>query len=290
MVMVSLHTKAFRYGWIVAVLVLSLEASVAEAQAIKENDPALARIDVVEHLNSTVPLDVRLTDDAGREATLRHYCDGKKPVLLVMGYYSCPMLCNMVLNGVVESAKKIDWLPGRDFRILFVSINPLEPISLAAGKKANYLESYGRPETKDGWIFATATEDQSRRLADAIGFKYYYDEKQKQYAHPAVVTILTGTGVVSRYLYGIEYKPRDLRMALLEASKGNIGSTVDRIILYCYHYDPDAGGYVLFAANVMKLGGAMTLLALSIFLGILWIRERKRKAARLSGITGHRAG
>jgi len=287
--MVTVRTKAFRYGLIVAALAMTA-GTVVHAQAIKDNDPALTKIDVVEHLGNGVPLDIKLTDDAGHDATLHDYCDGRTPVILVMGYYSCPMLCNMVLNGVVEAAKKIDWLPGKEYRIVFVSINPLEPISMAAAKKANYLESYGKPETKDGWVFATATETDSRRLADAIGFKYYYDEKQKQYAHPAVLTILTGTGVVSRYLYGIEFKPRDLRMALLEASKGNIGSTVDRIILYCYHYDPNAGGYVLFAANVMKLGGAATLLILGAFLSLLWIRERKRKATRLGTVAGHRAG
>jgi protein SCO1/2 len=286
--MVSVRTYAFRCGLIAAALAMTV-GTAAHAQAIKDNDPALTKIDVVEHLGNGVPLDIKLTDDAGRDATLRDYCDGKAPVILVMGYYSCPMLCNMVLNGVVEAAKKIDWLPGREYRIVFVSINPLEPVSLAAGKKANYLQNYGKPETKDGWVFATAAEDQSRRLADAIGFKYYYDEIQKQYAHPAVLTILTGTGVVSRYLYCIEYKPRNLRMALLEASKWNIGSTVDRIILYCYHYDPNAGGYVLFAANVMKLGGAATLVILGAFLSLMWIRERKRKATRIGTVAGHRA-
>jgi len=250
------------------------------SQVIKENDPALEGIDVEEHPGDTIPFDIALTNDAGQEVTLGDYFADGKPVLLVMAYYTCPMLCNLVLNGVVDGSREMSLVPGQDYRLLTVSIDPNDTYELAGAKKANYVKSLDRPEASEGWTFFAATADQSKRLADAIGFKYYYDEDRQQYAHPALVTVLTGSGVISRYLYGIEFKERDLKLALMEASEGKIGNTFDRILLYCYHYDPDAGGYTVFAANVMKLGGVATLVFLAVFLGAFWIIEIRRRAAR----------
>ena len=260
----------------------------ALAQLVNENDTTLQKMDVVEHLGDTIPMDIPLIDDAGKATVTGDYFKEGKPVLLVLGYYSCPMLCNLVLNGVTEVAKKMSWAPGQEYHILYVSIDPTETSVLAAAKKENYVENFGKPETKDGWTFCVTSGSESRRLADAVGFRYFYDERLKQYAHPAVLTILTGSGVVSRYLYGIEYKERDLKLALLEASQGRIGSTLDRIILYCYHYDPTAGGYVVMAGNVMKLGGGLTLFGMALFLAFLWWREHKRKG--ISSTAGHKAG
>ena len=255
-------------------------ASDVAAQAITTNDPALRNIDIVEHSGDKLPLDVVLTDDAGRTTTLGAYFDGKKPVIVVMAYYTCPMLCSMVLNGVAQTASQLDWVPGKDYTIVTVSIDPTETASLAAAKKVNYIKSMNMPEAANGWTFCVAEESQSKKLADALGFKYYYDEDLKQYAHAAAIYIITPEGEISRYLYGIEFKKQDFRLALLEASEGKIGTTIDRILLYCYHYDPAAGGYVMMATNVMKLGGAVTLAVLVVFLGIFWLREWRRRHLR----------
>ncbi|MEZ5360728.1 MAG: SCO family protein [Candidatus Zixiibacteriota bacterium] len=248
------------------------------AQEIRENDPQLRNIDIVERPGDSIPMDVVLFNDDGKQTTIGEYFDGEKPVILIMAYYSCPMLCNLVLNGVADGGKQLDWIPGDQYRIMTVSIDPTEGFSLARAKKENYITSMGMPAAAEGWTFFTGDSTESRRLADAVGFKYYYDEEKEQYAHAACIFVLTPDGKISRYLYGIEFKPRDLKLALLEASEGRIGNTFDRILLYCYHYDPAAGGYVVLATNIMKLGGVVTLVILGGLLGLFWLREwRKRK-------------
>ncbi len=255
-----------------------LAAPLASGQALQKDDPALQGIDVEEHLGDTIPFDVNLVNDRGDSVTLGQYFGDNKPAVLVMAYYTCPMLCNLVLNGVSDAIGSMPLDPGKDYRVLTVSIDPRDSVALAAAKKKNYLTDLNRKGADTAWTFFVTSADQSKRLADAIGFKYYYVEDKGQYAHPAVITVVSPAGVVSRYLYGIEFNPRDLRLALVEASEGKIGTTVDRILLYCYHYDPDAGGYTLLAFNVMKLGGILTLVLLGSFLGIFWIRESRRRS------------
>ncbi len=256
----------------------------ASAQVVRTDDPALTKIDIIEHSGETIPLDIKLTDETGQAVVLADYFSENKPVVMVMAYYTCPMLCNLVLNGVAQTASDIDWLPGEEYRIVTVSIDSTESFKLAGEKKANYITSMGRPEASSGWSFFTAEGNQSRRLADALGFQYYYDEELKQYAHAAVVFILTPDGEISRYLYGIEFTSRDFKLALMEAADGKIGTTIDRILLYCYHYDPNAGGYVVMAGRVMTLGGAGILFVLVFFLGGFWlyeIRRRRQTAGRI---------
>lgn len=268
--------------WIgtLASLMFTLIAGTAEAQIIQENVDELEGIDVVEHLGDTIPLDLAFTDDRGESVTLRQYFGEGKPVILTLAYSNCPMLCSIVLNGLTNGVRDLAWRPGNEFRMLTVSIDPLETVALARARKNRYLESVGKMGADDGWAFLVSPEDNTKTLADALGFIYYYDEERKEYAHPAVTFILTEDGVISRYLYGIEYKERDLRLGLLEASEGKIGNTLDRIILYCFHYDPDAKGYVVFAGNVMRLGGVVTVALLAILLGGLWTRERLRHRVR----------
>jgi protein SCO1 len=258
-------------------------ASTVKAQVVQDSIPELRKIDVIEHLGDTIPLGLTFTNDAGELVKLGDYFHHGKPVVVVLAYYTCPMLCTLVLNGVSDAVRQLDWLPGKEFQILTISIDPSETAQLAAGKKARYLENLGKPGLENGWRFFVGEQSQSKALADAIGFKYYYDSEQKMYAHPAVVTVLTEDGKISRYLYGIEFRPRDLRMALLEASQGKVGTTIDRLILYCYHYDPAAKGYVALAGRIMKLGGALTLVLLAVLLGMMWGRERLRKS-RLDGV------
>jgi protein SCO1/2 len=253
------------------------------SQAVLDAPPELSRIDVIEHISEDIPLDLEFVGEKRDTVVLGEYFGQGKPVVLVLGYYTCPMLCNLVMNGLSDAVRELDWLPGQEFLILSVSIDPRETNLIAGAKKQNYVEYIGREGVSNGWYFLVGRESQSKMLADAVGFQYYWDEQREQYAHPAVITVLTEKGVISRYFYGIEFNPRDLKLALLEASEGKVGTTIDRIILYCYHYDPDAGGYVLFARNVMSLGGATTLVVLVVLIGSLFLRER-RKRRRVRGL------
>jgi protein SCO1/2 len=194
------------------------------------------------------------------------------------------MLCNMVFNAVADGVRGLTWTPGEQFTMLTVSINPKETPELAFAKKQNYLKYLGRPEGGNSWSFLVGDESQSKALAEAVGFKYVYDSSTGQYGHAACAYVLTEDGMIARYLYGIEFPTRDLKFALLEASQGKIGSTMDRLLLYCYHYDPATKGYVLFAQNIMKIGGGMTVIAVAALLIAMFRRERKarRRAALLT--------
>ena len=245
----------------------------AYSQITMDNVPELQKIDVIEHLGESIPLNLEFTNDKGRSVSLEDYFHQGKPVLLTLAYYRCPMLCGLVLNGLTKGVSELDYLPGQQFQMLTISINPEESYTLAAAKKKTHLEALNKPVKKSSWVFMTDSTGNAKKLADALGFKYYYVEERDEYAHPAVSFILTEDGIISRYLYGIEYKESDLRLSLLEASQGEIGTTLDRIILYCFHYDPDAGGYVIFAGNLMRIGGVITVLIIGTVLVILWRKE-----------------
>jgi len=185
------------------------------------------------------------------------------------------MLCTMVINGMLNGLKGVAYTIGTEFEVVTISIDQRDTPVIAAAKKANYLKAYGRVEAENGWHFLTGTEENVRRLAQAVGFQYRWDERQQEFAHPAVLFLLTPEAKVSRYLYGILFDSHDLRLGLLEASEGKIGSTLEQFILFCYHYDPVGKKYALYATNVMKLGGALTVAILGTWLAILWRRERR---------------
>ncbi|MFH2036312.1 MAG: SCO family protein [Candidatus Zixiibacteriota bacterium] len=252
------------------------------AQVVDENPQKLSAIDIVEHLGDTIPLDLEFVDDSGKAVVLHDYFRDGRPVILIMGYYTCPMLCNLVFNGVSEAVDQLDLKPSEDFQILSISIDTTEIYEVAGAKKANYLKNMKRQILPDGWFFLTDPYNNSKKLAEAIGFQYYYDTDTEQFAHPAVITILSAEGKISRYLYGIEFKPNDLRLAVKEAAEGKIVSTVDKIILYCYQYDPEAGSYVVLAGNVMKLGGLLVFILFIFFLAVMWIKDYRRKAFRIN--------
>lgn len=217
------------------------------------------------------------TDDRGQPVKIGDYLNRDRPIILIMGYYTCPMLCNLVFNGVRDAINEMPLKMGEDFTVVTVSIDSTETEVVAAAKKKNYLKSLEKDVPESAWMFLTGAASQSRALAEAIGFKYYYDTKSEQFAHAALLTILMPDGTISRYLYGIQFNPRDLRLALVEASRGQVGSTIDRILLYCYHYDPQARGYTLFAERLMRLGGLVTLVFLTGFVGLLFFREKVKK-------------
>jgi len=266
--------------WTLAILLLALLAAAgpAHGQAVREAEGELARIDVEEHLGEKIPLDVTFTDDLGREVQLGEYFGRGKPVLLTLGYYECPMLCNLVFNGISKGVSQLDWTPGEEFQMITVGIDPAETAELAHAKKINYLNDLDSATGESGWVFHVGSEDQTKALADALGFRYFYDEERDEYAHPAVAFVISEDGTISRYLYGIEFSKQDLKLSLLEASEGKIGNSFDRLILYCFHYDPDAGSYVVFAGNVMRLGGAVVLASVILLIVFLRLNERRRRS------------
>ena len=245
------------------------------AQQLSGDAPELRGIDVKEHMGERIPLDLTFTNEKGETVRLADYFQKKgKPVVLTLAYYECPMLCTLVLNGLGKAVEELDWIPGDNYELLTISIDPNETAELANAKRDRYVKSIGKEKSQCQWNFWVGKEEQIKRLADAVGFHYFYDKKQDEYAHPAVAFILTENGLISRYLYGIEFSAKDLRLSLLEASQGKIGNVIDRVLLYCYHYDPVGKKYALMASNVMRLGGVATVLSLGFFLGILWFKEK----------------
>ena len=233
----------------------------------------LSKVGIDQHLNQQIPLDLPFTDETGREVRLGEFF-GKRPVVLALVYYECPMLCTQVLNGMVSALGVLTFDVGREFDVIAVSINPKETPGLAAQKKQAYLERYQRPQTAAGWHFLTGKEENIRRLAAAVGFRYAFDEKIQQYAHGAGIEVLTPRGVLSKYFYGIEFSPRDLKFGVMEASEERIGTAIDNALLLCYHYDPVTGTYGAAAIGAVRIGGVATLLAIGSFLFVSLRKER----------------
>jgi len=224
-----------------------------------------------QRLGTMLPLDAPLRDETGRHVALGDYF-GARPVVLALVYYSCPMLCTQVLNGVSGAVKAMPFIVGKDFDVVYVSFDPRETPKLAAEKKRAQLDDYNHASTASGWHFLTGDEASIRRITNAAGFSYRWDEATGQYAHVSGVLVATPDGLLSRYFYGVEYSPKELRMALVESSKGKVGSLVDRLLLYCYHYDPTTGRYGAIAMNLIRLGGALTFVILA---GFIWIMRRR---------------
>jgi protein SCO1/2 len=234
----------------------------------------LKKVEFTQRLDVQVPLDLPFTDEAGRPVRLSQYFDGR-PVILALVYYECPMLCVQALNGLVEGLKVLTLEPGRDYTIVTVSFNPRETPAQASEKKAHYVARFGREGARDGWHFLTGQDAAIRLLTDAVGFHYVYDEATKQYAHPTGIVVLTPGGRTSKYIYGLDYGPRDLRLALVEAAQGGIGTPVDKLLLYCFHYDPEQGKYGLVLMNVMRLAGILTVVTVGGFILIMRQREKR---------------
>lgn len=244
-------------------------------------------VGVDEHLSRNVDLSLTFTNEDGAPVPLSGFFHQGRPVILDLVYYQCPMLCNLLLNGQTETMKQIPWTPGKEYEVVTISINPKETPEMARQKKATYINDLGKPAA--GWHFLTDYNGHAKTLAEEIGYHYRYDRRQDQYAHPAAVMVLTPDGKIARYLYGIRFRALDLRFALAEASEGRITLTVEKILLLCYHYDPQANRYVLFASNFMKAGGALTVCILAFFIWRMFKAEKLRAAH--AGVHGvHREG
>ena len=242
----------------------------------------LQGVDIIEHLDERLPLDLEFVNEKGEAVRLGDIIDGTRPAILQMGYYRCPMLCDLVLNQAMEGLVGVeDLTAGEDFDLVSVSVNPEEGPDIAGLKEKGYLLRYDRPTAARGFHFLTGPAENSKALADAVGFGFTRQE-DGEYAHAAVLFVITPDGRISRYLYGVEYEPKTLRFALMEGSEGRIGSTLQRFILWCHVYDPDSGSYHLFAFRVMQLGGLATVLIMVSGLGFLWLRDRNRTISTLS--------
>jgi protein SCO1 len=271
-------------GRTVAVLALLCGALVAPSAARAQAQPLpilqnpsgdralIKQIGLDQKLNAQIPLDLTFRDEHGNSVALRQFF-GRRPVILTLVYYQCPMLCTLVLNGVMNSAKAMSFEIGKDYEVVTVSIDPTETPLLAEAKHTMYAGLYGRPGAVSGWHFLTGQESAIRQLAGAVGFRYVYDKVSEQFGHPSGIMVLTPEGRVSRYFYGIEYSPRDLRLALVEASGEKIGTPVDEILLACFHYDPTTGKYGLVISRVVRLAGIATVLAIGTVVLVLRRKE-----------------
>ncbi len=237
----------------------------------------LVGVDVKEHLSAPVPMDLAFEDENGKPVTLKDYFDGSVPVILTMNYSNCPMLCSLQLTALVEGLKKVDWTIGKEYRIVTVSYDPTETQELAHRTKARYLAQYARPGSEGGWHFLHGSENNVQAMAKALGITYHYNEARKEYAHPATVILSTPNGKIDRYLYGLDYPEKTLHLSLVESSEGKIGTTVDQLILFCFHYDANEGRYAPVARNIMRAGGGATVFLLAGFLTVLSRRDKKRK-------------
>jgi protein SCO1/2 len=237
--------------------------------------PYLQNVGIEQHLDAQIPADLAFVDDTGRRVHLGDYF-GKKPLILNLVYYNCTMLCGEALAGLSGALKAVKFDVGKQFEIVTVSFNPKETPDLAAAKKKDSIARYGRAGAAQGWHFLTGPAQSINALTKAVGFQYQYDSKIQQYAHATAIMVLTPQGHISRYFYGVEFPPKDLRMGLVEASEGKIGNAVDQVLLYCYHYNPATGKYGAVVVNMLRLGAAITIVLLG---GLILILFRLEKAA-----------
>lgn len=267
-----------------AFLAVVMAAAPAHAQRAEPLPASLEGVGIEERMGAQVPLHLVFTAEDGRRVRLEELITGERPVLLTLVYYRCPMLCGLVLNGLVDALKDVKLTAGKDFDIVTASIDPLETATLARLKKQAMLCEYGRPEAAAGWSFLTGDEASIQALANSVGFGYRWVEERKEYAHAAAVMVLTPDGRASRYLYGVLYEPRTVRLALAEAGVGTVASVTERFLLYCFHYDADQGRFVVAARNIMKLGGFITAALVGVWLGRAWWGRGRRRVA--AGVTG----
>jgi len=254
------------------VVPLGLGIGQPEAPSIRMFDG----VGIDQKLNGEIPLELVFRDEEGKLVTLRDYF-GSRPVILSLVYYNCPMLCTQILNGMVETFRVMKFAAGAEFDVVTVSIDPLESHELARMKKTEYLNAYGKPSAWKGWHFLTGNQASISALAEAVGFRYVYDEATKQFAHSSGITVATPEGKLARYLYGIEFLAKDLTFSLMEAANNKIGSPVDKLLLLCYHYDPMTGKYGLLVTNLLRAGGVLCVVLLGGYMAINFRRDRRQR-------------
>lgn len=256
--------------------------SVPLAEAAGMVESPIRKIDFEQKLDSSIPLDLKFRDERGREVALADYF-GSKPVLLTLGYYRCPLICTQELTGLARSLRPLSLEYAKDFQVVTVSIDPTEKPPLASDKKQAILKKFSRPGFEEGWHFLTGDEASIQKLADAVGFRYTYNEAKAQYLHSAGLVVLTPQGKIARYYYGIDYPARDIQFSLIDASAGKIGSPVHKVLMYCYDYDPSTGRYTLAVTYLMRVLAGCTALGLGSYIVVMLVRERRRRMPSPSG-------
>ncbi|MES2857273.1 MAG: SCO family protein [Bdellovibrionota bacterium] len=278
-----ISSKCFAKCLVIAALLASPASAFARdtvgiREGLQNETPEqLKGVGITEHLGETIDLDAPFTDHNGQPATLRQYVANGKPVFLSLAYYSCPSLCNYHLNGALDSFRKIPQPLGQEFNAVVISVEPKETAEIAKAKRQTYLDAYGRPEGEKGWHFLVGAQASIDKITKQVGFNYHWDEKQQQWAHASVAVIVTPDGRISRYLYGIVFDPKTVRLSMVEASSGQIGTVIDKLILFCFHFDPTTSKYSLYAFNVMRGGAVLILLLMGIFIAPFWIRSSRRQ-------------
>lgn len=269
--------------WVAAVLPLLMlqpASAYADVDTLNNQQEVFSKVRIEQKLDTQLPMDLMFRDETGSVVRLGDLFTGR-PVLITPVYYSCPMLCNLVLTGLVKALKILKFTPGKDFDIISFSINPHDKPELAAASKQRYLEEYKRPEASSGWRFLTGDQEAIDSLTDAVGFRYAWDPVAKEYAHAAGIMVATPQGRLSHYFYGIEYSPKDIRLALVDSAKGKIGDLMDQFLLLCYHYDPSTGKYGFTIIRLLRLFCALTVVGLALFIIRSLKEERKPLKAGL---------
>lgn len=257
-----------------ALLTIALTAPAAFASQPDALPSVLRDIGVDERLGERLPGDITFFNEDSVSVTLAELLSAGRPVILTPIYYDCPMLCNLILNGLTEGLSDLQWQIGKDFDVITFSIDPDETPELAQNKKRSYLRLLGKPEAEPGWHFLTADQENITRITELIGYKYRWSEEEQEFLHGSAIVFISPDGMITRYLYGINYPELNLRNALFDAAEGKIGSTMERVMLFCYTFDPDSNSYVADAMRIMKVGGVLTLAMMGIFFGLLWFRKK----------------
>ena len=272
-----------------SLLLLSLLTAVVSAQQARQAGPVASELPPIlrevgfdQNLDKQIPLDITFKDETGASVQIGRYF-GAKPVVLNFVYYDCPMICLQTLSSLASTIKVLSQEPGKDFEIVTVSFDPRETPPLAFSRKTEFVERTGKPGIAGGWHFLTGTKADIDRLTQAAGFRYVWDEPSKQFAHPTGIMVLTPAGRIARYVFGIDYGPRDLRLAILDASAGKVGSPIERALLYCYHYDLTTGRYSLAIMRVVQLAGAATVLSIGTLIFVMTKRDRSGRATGRRG-------
>jgi protein SCO1 len=244
-------------------------------RSANEKAPEFEGIGITEQLGKSIDLSTQVFDEQGKPTTIGSYFDGKTPVIFSLVYYSCPGLCNLHLNGVVDTLKLLDWSVGQKFKVVALSFDPKEKADMATKKKDNYIKVYSRPGTDSGWHFLTADQDAIKKITETVGFKYRWDEKSEEWAHASAAIVLTPDGKISRYLHGVHFEPQTFKLALGEATAGKIGSFVERMVWYCFKYDEHKSKYSVAVFRIVQIGGLLAMIILAIVLLPFWWRARK---------------
>ena len=258
---------------LIKLLLVFLLSDFSYSQILKKEFPGEGTVDIVENLGSPILLESEFLNEDGEKVVLKDFFSKDIPTIITLNYFECPMLCSLVLNGLGDSLKSLSLEAGNDYQIITIDINPHETYQLAHQKKKNYVQKYNIDNLDQNWSFLTGTNENIKKITNSIGFLYYYDRIRDEYMHPAALAVVNPDGIISRYLYGFQFPEKDLKLALLEAAEGKIGSTLDRIILYCYHYDPYKNTYTLFATNIMRIGGILTLIFIGLMLFHFWRKD-----------------